>query len=42
MHYLPTPEARMVIKATDALIIEIDFVPADSVSMGGYVIVEEV
>lgn len=41
-HYLPTPEGRPLVAVTDAFLVTLDSTPADSVSIGGYALVEEI
>ena len=40
-HYLPTPEARIVFSPAEACVISMA-APDDSVTVGGYVVVEEI
>ncbi len=40
--YLPTPEARIPISPSDRLIIELQTAPADSLTMSGIIILEEI
>lgn len=42
LHYLPTPESRPRCGVSQAFILTLDGAPADSVSIGGYIIVEEI
>ena len=41
-HYLPTPECRPTAAATEAFVIGLEAAPADSLTMNGYAIVEEI
>jgi hypothetical protein len=41
-YYTPTPETRIVISPSDRLIIELQTAPADSITMDGTVIFEEI
>lgn len=41
-HYLPTPECRPVISGGAAFIVGLENAPADSLTMNGYMIVEEI
>lgn len=40
-HYLPTPEARVTVAATDAFVVQMQAAAATSTAFGGYVIYEE-
>lgn len=40
-HYLPTPEARVTIAATDAFVVQMQDAATASTAFGGYVIYEE-
>lgn len=42
LHYIPTPEARIVISPSDRLIIELQTAPTDSLTMSGTIIIEEI
>lgn len=41
-HYLPTPEARVVISPSQALVVALGTSPADSVTFNLYVVFEEI
>ena len=41
-YYRPTPEERIVISPSDRLIIELQTAPADSLTMSGTAIIEEI
>lgn len=40
--YLPTPETRITISPSDRLIIELQTAPADSLTMSGTAVIEEI
>lgn len=41
-HYLPTPECRPVVSGGAAFIVGLESTPVDSLTMNGYMIVEEI
>ena len=42
LHYLPTPECRLVFSPSEYCIVSITTAPADSLTFDGYAIVEEI
>lgn len=41
-HFLPTPEARIVISPGGYLVIKLDTAPANTLAISGYAIIEEI
>lgn len=40
-HYLPTPEARIIFAPSEAIIVSIETIPSDTITLSGYVVWEE-